>query len=75
MEQNPMVFLAGSAPLYSALGSVYGYGPAGSVEVVERPDQPVKFDDRLWGGGQAAVASSVLSGTQRTWSMPTVTTR
>lgn len=45
MEGNPMVFLAASAPLYGAMGSVYGYGGTGGVEVISRPIDPVTFDD------------------------------
>ncbi|MER6789862.1 hypothetical protein ABT330_35560 [Streptomyces sp. NPDC000658] len=45
MEGNPMVFLASSAPLYGALGSIYGYGPDGQVQVVSSPDTPVRFSD------------------------------
>lgn len=45
MEGTPTVFLAASAPLYGVLGSVYGHGPGGTVDVVERPEGPVRFGD------------------------------
>jgi hypothetical protein len=45
MEGNPKVFLAGSAPLYGALGTVYGFGVGGAVEAVSRPAEPVTFRD------------------------------
>ncbi|MGW2572865.1 hypothetical protein [Streptomyces sp. NPDC001537] len=45
MEGNPMVFLAGSAPLYGVIGTVYGPGLGGSAVVVEQPDDPVTFAD------------------------------
>ncbi|MEU2264898.1 hypothetical protein ABZ568_00290 [Streptomyces olindensis] len=45
MEENPMVFLAESAPLHGVLGAVYDRGLGSSVDVVERPGEPVKFDD------------------------------
>ncbi|MCX5420563.1 hypothetical protein [Streptomyces sp. NBC_00078] len=45
MEGNPMVFLANSAPLYGALGSVYGSGTDGDVRVVSSPEKPVAFSD------------------------------
>ncbi|PWI06548.1 hypothetical protein DIZ27_32955 [Streptomyces sp. NWU339] len=47
MEENPMVFLAGGAPLYGAMGSVYDFvfGGHGDVEVVSRPAEPVPFGD------------------------------
>lgn len=45
MEENPMVFLAGSAPLYGVMGTVYDLGPGNRVDVVEQPAEPVKFDD------------------------------
>ncbi|MFB0617204.1 hypothetical protein [Streptomyces sp. AGS-58] len=45
MEGNPMVFLAGSAPLYGVLGSVYGWGPNREFTVIEAPDGAVRFND------------------------------
>ncbi|MEU3862908.1 hypothetical protein AB0F03_37455 [Streptomyces sp. NPDC028722] len=45
MGGNPMVFLARSAPLYGVLGTVYGIGPRGGVQVVSRPAARVRFDD------------------------------
>ncbi|WP_240496349.1 hypothetical protein [Streptomyces torulosus] len=45
MDENPMVFLATSAPLYGAIGCVYGRPAGGGLDVVERPDGPVTFDD------------------------------
>jgi hypothetical protein len=45
MEESPMVFLAGSAPLYGVMGTLYDLMPGNQVQVVETPDEPVKFDD------------------------------
>ncbi|WP_344047949.1 hypothetical protein [Streptomyces thermoalcalitolerans] len=45
MEGGPMVFLTRGAPLYGVVGSVYGVGPFGDVDVVDLPAEPVAFDD------------------------------
>jgi hypothetical protein len=42
LEQNPMVFLARSAPLYGVIGTLYGYGADG-VQVLARPEQPLPY--------------------------------
>ncbi|MHB9849002.1 hypothetical protein ACSYGO_07105 [Streptomyces krungchingensis] len=42
MEQQPMVFLAPSAPLYGVSGVLYGIGASG-VEVVARPDHALPY--------------------------------
>ncbi|WP_435224266.1 hypothetical protein [Streptomyces sp. Tue6028] len=45
MEQQPMVFLAPSAPLYGVSGVLYGIDTSG-VEVVARPDHALPYGHR-----------------------------
>jgi hypothetical protein len=42
LEEDPMVFLARSAPLYGVHGTLYGLGPDG-VKVVAQPDEPLPY--------------------------------
>jgi hypothetical protein len=43
LEDNPMVFLAKSAPLYGFHGTIYGLDGGGQVCVVAKPDRPLPF--------------------------------
>lgn len=45
MEENPMVFLAGGAPLYGAMGSIYDIDASGDVVLASTPAEPVPFGD------------------------------
>jgi hypothetical protein len=42
LEEDPMVFLAQSAPLYGVHGTLYGLGEEG-VRVVAKPDEPLPY--------------------------------
>jgi hypothetical protein len=43
LDNDPMVFLAQSAPLYGIHGTIYGLNGDGQVRVVARPDHPLPF--------------------------------
>ncbi|MET9731996.1 hypothetical protein ABZZ79_15485 [Streptomyces sp. NPDC006458] len=43
LEENPMVFLARSAPLYGVHGTIYGLSARNEVHVVAQPDEPLPF--------------------------------
>jgi len=43
LEENPMVFLARSAPLYGVHGTLYGLTADNEVHVVAQPDHPLPF--------------------------------
>jgi hypothetical protein len=47
LEQNPMVLLARSAPLYGVSGVVYGLDARDEVHVLARPDHAVPFRDPM----------------------------
>ncbi|MFE9446456.1 hypothetical protein ACFYO2_48020 [Streptomyces sp. NPDC006602] len=43
LEENPMVFLAQSAPLYGVHGTLYGRGEGRRVMAVAQPDKPLPY--------------------------------
>ncbi|WAZ18997.1 hypothetical protein STRCI_008664 [Streptomyces cinnabarinus] len=43
LEENPMVFLARSAPLYGVHGTIYGLNARNEVHAVAQPDEPLPF--------------------------------